>query len=84
MLRDHTQWRVADALRSVEAGPWDMVLCRNMAIYFNTADATKLWRRVVEVMRPGGFLVTGKAEQGLGPPDLTRERRSVYRKRQDS
>jgi chemotaxis methyl-accepting protein methylase len=80
MLRDRTEWRVADVLRDIECGPWDIVLCRNLAMYLNSPEAAKLWIRLAEVLRPGGFLVTGKAEQRLGPFNLIREQRSVFRK----
>ena len=36
VLRSHTKWAVADLLRSVEAGPWDVILWRNMAIYLES------------------------------------------------
>ncbi len=79
-LQDHVKWKVSDALECIEPGPWDMVLCRNMVIYFNLSATLKLWSRVFHFIRPGGFLVTGKAEQRLGTVDLRRLGRSVYRK----
>jgi len=36
--------------------------------------------RLADVVRPGGFLITGKGEQRLGLLNLIRERRSVFRK----
>lgn len=62
-LRAILQWRTADVLAIAEPGPWDMILCRNLAIYLQPATAAILWSRLHSALRPGGVLVTGKAER---------------------
>ena len=57
-----TTWRVGDVLGQLEAGPWHLISCRNLAIYLEPPVATALWRRLGEQLAPGGYLVTGKAE----------------------
>jgi len=47
-------------------GPYDLVLLRNVLIYFSEADRTRALQNVAHVMRPGGILVLGTAE-GLMP-----------------
>lgn len=61
-LRVATTWRVGDVLGELEAGPWDLIFCRNLAIYLEPAAASALWRRLARRLAPGGYLVAGKAE----------------------
>lgn len=57
------EWRQADVLQETEPGEWDMILCRNLAIYLQPDAAQKLWTRLHGALRRGGLLVTGKAER---------------------
>jgi chemotaxis protein methyltransferase CheR len=45
----------------------DLVLCRNVMIYFSRDLQQKLLRGFHAALRPGGFFVTGKTETVLGP-----------------
>jgi chemotaxis protein methyltransferase CheR len=47
-------------------GPFDLVLCRNVLIYFEEATAMAVVRRLAEALRPGGTLVLGPVELALG------------------
>ena len=62
-LRGAVRWRRADVVRAAEPGPWDLVLCRNLAIYLQPAAADRLWANLAGVLRPGGVLAVGKAER---------------------
>lgn len=66
-MRLQCEWRNADLLQDPpppnERGTWDMVLCRNMAIYLNDSAAARVWITLAAALRPGGFLVAGKAER---------------------
>ncbi len=62
-LRRQIRWKVADLLREVEAGPWDMILWRNVAIYLAPQHAETIWRQLAAELAPGGVLVVGKAER---------------------
>jgi chemotaxis methyl-accepting protein methylase len=72
-IKNHMHWRKADLLREIEPGPWDMILCRNFAMYLRNGAVIELWMRLRRALRPGGFLVTGKAER----PGRIREFRQV-------
>jgi chemotaxis protein methyltransferase CheR len=42
--------------------PFDVVFCRNVAIYFDREAQKKLLERFVRVLRPGALLCVGHAE----------------------
>ena len=63
-LRDACTWQVQNALELDGDGPGhDVVLCRNLAIYLTPDASHQLWERLGRRVRPGGLLVTGKAER---------------------
>lgn len=56
------EWRRLDVLDARELGPFDAVMCRNMAIYLD-AGARERLRQVLETcVRPGGLLFLGHAD----------------------
>jgi chemotaxis methyl-accepting protein methylase len=36
----------------LEAGPWHLIFCRNLAIYLEAPVAAALWRRLGEQLAP--------------------------------
>lgn len=94
-VRERGGWRVGEELRRathwewqdvLEAGPatavaWDLILCRNVAIYLHPAASTALWDRLAGSLRTGGCLVVGKAERPEGRRRLLRVAPCVYQKR---
>ncbi|MEM8866014.1 MAG: protein-glutamate O-methyltransferase CheR [Planctomycetota bacterium] len=43
-------------------GKFDVIFCRNVAIYFSDADKKKLFRSLASVLNPGGWLFVGSSE----------------------
>jgi len=80
-LRTVVQWRSANVLEVQEPGAWDMILCRNLAIYLRTAAAARLWQKLILGLRPGGVLVLGKAERPMPGDGLSVIGPCVYRRR---
>lgn len=81
--RDGLHWRVNDTIRRLvqfrqlnlvqswpPIPPMDIVLMRNVLIYFDTAARKSVLARVARILRPGGYLMLGASEttHGLGSP----------------
>jgi chemotaxis protein methyltransferase CheR len=49
-------------LRDRVAGPFDLIACRNVVIYFTDEAKTKLYQSFVDALRPGGYLFIGATE----------------------
>jgi chemotaxis protein methyltransferase CheR len=79
-VRTRMSWKTADVLRGAEPGPWDLVLCRNVAIYLQPASADRVWQEIVDQIRPSGYLVVGKADHLPDVGGLQRLGLGVYRK----
>ena len=52
------------------AGPFHLVLCRNVLIYFDRASQERLFAAFRSALVPGGYLVLGKVETLLGDARL--------------
>ena len=44
-------------------GAFDVILCRNVAIYFDKETQARLWRRFTTQLNPGGYLMIGHSER---------------------
>lgn len=62
--------RAPEGLADLEAGSFEAVLCRNLAIYLSDAARRAIGARLAELLAPGGVLFLGHAERashfGLG------------------
>jgi chemotaxis protein methyltransferase CheR len=47
-------------------GPHDLIVCRNVMIYFDRDTQERLFENFYDALTPGGFLVLGKVETLLG------------------
>ncbi len=62
-------------------GPFDIIFCRNVLIYFSADIKAELINRFARMLRPGGVLYLGHSETVLGDhPLLINEGLTTYRK----
>jgi chemotaxis protein methyltransferase CheR len=80
--QDGTRWRISPALAQAvtfqtanllqpfrQLGQFDIVMCRNVMIYFNEATKRDILKRLASVIAPDGYLFLGGAETVLGLSD---------------
>jgi chemotaxis protein methyltransferase CheR len=95
--RDGTAYVLAERIRARATfsklnfvGPWpvlprfDLVLCRNVLIYFDIDVRARIVRKIRDTLAPGGYLLLGSSETSLGDVDgfarVVFGRTTVYRK----
>src|SRR6185436_1228233 len=62
-VRAITRFERRDLLNETQPrGPFDLVVCRNVMIYFDRESQDRLIDRFHGALAPGGFLVLGKTE----------------------
>jgi chemotaxis protein methyltransferase CheR len=82
-LRAVTRFEPGDLLRDqFPAARYDLVLCRNVVIYFTEDVRDRLHARLAETLRTGGYLMIGSSERVASPADLglTTVHPFIYRK----
>lgn len=63
-------------------GPFDAIFCRNVFIYFTPETQDSIARRLVDLLKPGGFLYIGHSENLLHLSDcLEAAGRTIYRRK---
>lgn len=78
-LPGQVAWRAVDRLRqgmrfaehNLLGDPFeadfDLIVCRNVAIYFTEVAKDRLWRKISSALKPGGALFVGIAERVMDP-----------------
>lgn len=64
-VRAAVELRVHNLLDPAPQGPFDVVLCRNVLMYFDPPLAREVLARLAASLRPGGWLALAPAELGL-------------------
>jgi chemotaxis protein methyltransferase CheR len=84
-VRRRVQVRALDLSREAPVRTdYDLILCRNVVIYFDRAMQERLFQTFTEALVPGGYLVLGKVETLFGTArerlTLIDPRERVYRR----
>ncbi|PID72817.1 MAG: chemotaxis protein CheR [Desulfobulbus propionicus] len=74
-----TYWKIKDEIRAMVnfrkinlmqpftgVGKYDIILCRNVAIYFTLEDRKKLFNKLAQALEPDGYLIIGSTESLTG------------------
>ncbi len=83
-LRLMVRFATGDLLRdAVSRGAYDLILCRNVVIYFTEPVRDALHERLATALRPGGYLMVGSSERVSTPQayGLDTTHPFIYRKR---
>lgn len=72
-------WKIRDDIRAMAVfqkrnlmqpftgvGQFDVIFCRNVAIYFSIEDKKKLFEKIASVLAPDGYLIIGSTESLTG------------------
>ena len=68
--RKMLQFKTHNLLEPLAEQPFDLVVLKNVLIYFDAASKQRVLTQIKSVLRPGGYLITGAAE---GVSDLVGE-----------
>jgi len=55
-------------------GTFDLILCRYVLIYFEKTSKQQVLSRLIEVLKPGGYLFLGATETPVGMPSCMKRR----------
>jgi chemotaxis protein methyltransferase CheR len=71
-LRALCRFTTDNLLSPVSTGPFDIIFCRNVLIYFSPEDKTRVINNLLRNLKSGGCLVVGSTESVLGVTDRLR------------
>lgn len=83
-LRSWTSWKKLNLLENFSnLGPFDLVFCRNVLIYFDNETKAEILARACDILAPDGYLIMGAAETLIGITEKFKRyntcRAAVYR-----
>ncbi len=86
--RVNDKWRIKDELRIMVqfkklnlmkpfagVGKFDIILCRNVMIYFTAEDRKKIYTNLARALEPDGYLIIGSTESLANVTDLFKSQR---------
>jgi chemotaxis protein methyltransferase CheR len=62
-VKDKVKFKHMNLLKDHFESGFDLILCRNVVIYFGPETKAILYRKFFDSLRPGGYLMTGATEQ---------------------
>jgi len=69
-LRSSLRFRSENLLTDRYQTGWDLVVCRNVVIYFTDAARDGVHAGIARALRPGGYLMVGTTERVTDPPSI--------------
>jgi len=87
---DGNYWRIRNEIRAMATfrklnlmlplgglGKFDIIFCRNVAIYFSLEDRKKLFAKLASLLEPDGYLIIGSTESLTGIYPRFKPRRHI-------
>jgi chemotaxis protein methyltransferase CheR len=65
-IREMVEFQQSDLLDCASFPPTDLIVCRNLLIYFDRARHESILKGFAAALSPGGFLLLGKSETLVG------------------
>ena len=94
-IAQESAYKIRDSLRNmVSVNPlnliadwpmrkrFDAIFCRNVAIYFDAPVQKRLWSRMADILKPGGYLYIGHSERVEGIDAFRTVGTTTYQKRE--
>lgn len=83
-IQNRVHFFTHNLLHTFHCGPFDVIVCRNVLIYFNSESKEKALSKMLNYLRPSGYLIIGFAESLIGQKSqFTYVRPTVYRRREE-
>jgi chemotaxis protein methyltransferase CheR len=83
-IKEMVRFKKLDLFSGVRGGNFDLILCRNVMIYFTKDMQKKLIDNFFNALNLGGYLILGKTETLIGNPDhkfhVLNARERIYQK----
>ncbi len=81
-IKKQVVFKQHDLLRDAYERNFDLILCRNVFIYFTSETQKRLITSFVQSLKPSGFFIVGSAEQIMDPASYGLQRVSycIYKK----
>jgi chemotaxis protein methyltransferase CheR len=66
-LKQHITFQKHNLLYDSYGSGWDLIVCRNVMIYFTDEAKKQIYQKFADSLRPGGILFVGSTEQIFNP-----------------
>lgn len=61
-LKERVDFKVDNLMKPKTEGPFDVIFCRNVLIYFDNPTKQKVVSNLIARLKPGGILISGRCE----------------------
>lgn len=76
-LREFISWKIVNLTQPLTVnGPFDLIFCRNVLIYFNMELKRQILDKMARLLKPDGILFLGSTETVLGVTDVVQSKTS--------
>lgn len=77
-IKKHVQFEQHDLLKDNYGSGYNMIICRNVIIYFTEEAKDEIFKKFYKALAPGGILFIGSTEQIIGYKEIGYERINTF------